>query len=209
MAVRLWSAAACRTSWACKYSSQTAKPWAASSSQQLRQYSIPAKEKDYYAVLDLSPHATHSQIKDAYYKLSMKYHPDRNKNAEEAHQKFTEITEAYSVLGNYELKRRYDKGIFRKEEDSHTEHRRPTRPHTGPVRPKFNFDEFYRNHYGEALRSHQRQAHEKKAAKVRAEEMTVPLNIQRFLIACVATSIFFGGWYITNFRKHDRTKAGY
>lgn len=185
-------------------------PWAASLSHVRRQHTVPAKEKDYYAVLSVSSHATHGQIKDAYYKLSMKYHPDHNKNTEEAHEKFTEITEAYSVLGNYELRRKYDKGIFHREASPHMEHRRPTRPHTGSVRPKFNFDEFYRMHYTEALRRHQRQASEKKAAKERAAETTVPVKMQRFLIACVATSVFLGGWYLAHFRKRDKTtRVGY
>ena len=217
MAVRLSSSVAawrvlCST--ACNHSpsSRTAQPWVASSfqgRQQCRLFTTPVKEKDYYAILNISPNATHGQVKDAYYKLSMTYHPDHNKGSEDAHQKFTEITEAYSVLGKYELRRKYDKGMFHKEETPHTEHRRPSKHHKGTVRPKFNFDEFYRMHYGEALRRHQRQTHEKKAAKDRAEEMTVPTNVQRFLIACVATSIFLGGWYLAFFRKHNRTKVGY
>lgn len=70
------------------------------------------KPKDLYAILNVSPSATQQQVKDSYYKLSMKYHPDRNMGSPQAHQKFTSITEAYSVLGQYDLRRKYDKGIF-------------------------------------------------------------------------------------------------
>lgn len=47
-----------------------------------------------YSVLGLTPKATQSDIKKAYYKLSMQHHPDKNKGSEEAVQKFREITEA-------------------------------------------------------------------------------------------------------------------
>ena len=70
------------------------------------------KPKDLYAVLGVSPAATQQQVKQAYYKLSMKYHPDRNKGTPDAHQKFTELTEAYSILGQYDLRKRYDKRIL-------------------------------------------------------------------------------------------------
>lgn len=79
------------------------------------------KPKDLYATLDVSPSATQQQMKDSYYKLSLKYHPDRNRGSLEAHQKFTELTEAYSVLGQYELRKKYDKGLM---------HQYPGRHHT-------------------------------------------------------------------------------
>lgn len=74
-------------------------------------------KRDLYSVLGLPPKARAADIKNSYYKLSMVYHPDKNKSAEAA-KKFREITEAYEVLGNYRLKRLYDKGdarIFRLE----------------------------------------------------------------------------------------------
>jgi len=70
------------------------------------------KPRDLYAVLDVSPSATQQQVKDAFYKLSLKYHPDRNQGSLEAHQRFTDLTEAYSVLGQYELRKKYDKGLL-------------------------------------------------------------------------------------------------
>lgn len=70
------------------------------------------KPKDLYSTLGVPPSATQQQVKDAYYKLSLKYHPDRNRGSMEAHQKFTQLTEAYSVLGQYELRKKYDKGLY-------------------------------------------------------------------------------------------------
>ena len=71
------------------------------------------KPKDLYSVLEITPSATQQQVKDAYYKLSMKYHPDRNKGSPEAHRKFTDLTEAYSILGQHDLRRKYDKGLLK------------------------------------------------------------------------------------------------
>jgi DnaJ-class molecular chaperone len=65
--------------------------------------------KDYYQILGISRNATAEQIKKAYRKLAMKYHPDRNPGNEKwANEKFKEVNEAFSVLGNPEKKRQYD-----------------------------------------------------------------------------------------------------
>lgn len=67
-----------------------------------------ADKKDYYEVLGVAKDATADQIKSAYRKLAMKYHPDRNPDNPEAKEKFTEISEAYEVLSNPEKRQRYD-----------------------------------------------------------------------------------------------------
>ena len=54
-------------------------------------------EKDYYKILNIQPGATKDEIKKAYYKLSLVYHPDKNKNPE-AEEKFKEISDAYDKL---------------------------------------------------------------------------------------------------------------
>lgn len=51
-------------------------------------------------------------MKSAYYSLSMQYHPDKNKDDLEAAEKFREITAAYEVLGNFRLRKLYDKGMI-------------------------------------------------------------------------------------------------
>ena len=64
-------------------------------------------KRDYYEVLGVSKTASKDQIKDAYRKLALQYHPDRNK-APEAEEKFKEISEAYAVLSDDEKRSQYD-----------------------------------------------------------------------------------------------------
>lgn len=64
--------------------------------------------KDYYEVLGLQKGASDDEIKKAFRKLAIKYHPDKNQGNEEAEAKFKEINEAYQVLSDSEKKARYD-----------------------------------------------------------------------------------------------------
>ena len=64
-------------------------------------------KKDYYEILGVPRNATKEEIKNAYRKLAMKYHPDRNKSPD-AEEKFKEISEAYGVLSDDEKRRQYD-----------------------------------------------------------------------------------------------------
>lgn len=64
--------------------------------------------KDYYAVLGLEKGASDDEIKRAFRKLAVKYHPDKNQGNKEAEEKFKDINEAYQVLSDPEKKARYD-----------------------------------------------------------------------------------------------------
>lgn len=66
-----------------------------------------ADTKDYYEILGVSKNATADEIKKAYRKLALQYHPDRNKT-KEGEAKFKEVTKAYEVLGNAEKRKTYD-----------------------------------------------------------------------------------------------------
>jgi len=55
--------------------------------------------KNYYKILDIDQNASKEEIKKAYYKMALKYHPDKNKDSD-AEEKFKEITEAYDNLYN-------------------------------------------------------------------------------------------------------------
>ena len=65
-------------------------------------------QRDYYEILGVGKTASDSDIKSAYRKLAMKFHPDRNKE-EGAADKFKEATEAYSVLSDADKRARYDR----------------------------------------------------------------------------------------------------
>ena len=65
-------------------------------------------KKDYYEVLELSRTATEAEIKKAYRRMAMKYHPDRNKGDKAAEEKFKEASEAYHVLSDKERRQNYD-----------------------------------------------------------------------------------------------------
>lgn len=64
--------------------------------------------KDYYKILGVSKTATADEIKKAYRKLAVKYHPDKNANDKSAEEKFKEINEANEVLGDPEKRKKYD-----------------------------------------------------------------------------------------------------
>ena len=68
-----------------------------------------ADKRDYYEVLGLQKGATDDEIKKAFRKLAMKYHPDKNPGDKEAEEKFKEINEAYAVLSDPEQKSKYDR----------------------------------------------------------------------------------------------------
>ena len=57
-------------------------------------------KRDYYEILGVDRSASADEIKSAYRKLAMKYHPDRNQGDSEAEEKFKEAAEAYSILGD-------------------------------------------------------------------------------------------------------------
>ncbi len=65
-------------------------------------------QRDYYEVLGVSKEASQDEIKKAYRKKAMKFHPDRNKENSEAEEKFKEASEAYEVLRDQQQRQRYD-----------------------------------------------------------------------------------------------------
>lgn len=64
--------------------------------------------KDYYQTLGVDKKATQSDIKKAYRKLALKYHPDKNEGNAAAEAKFKEVSEAYEVIGDPEKRKKYD-----------------------------------------------------------------------------------------------------
>ena len=66
-------------------------------------------KRDYYEVLGISRSASEQEIKSAYRKLALQYHPDRNPGNDEAEEKFKEAAEAYSVLSDAQKRSQYDR----------------------------------------------------------------------------------------------------
>src|ERR1043166_799845 len=64
---------------------------------------------DFYSILEVQRGASDDEIKGAYRKLAMRYHPDRNNGSKDAEEKFKEITEAYDVLRDPNKRAAYDR----------------------------------------------------------------------------------------------------
>ncbi|MBP1749144.1 MAG: molecular chaperone DnaJ [Deltaproteobacteria bacterium] len=68
-----------------------------------------SRQVDYYEVLNVTREATDEEIKKAYRKLALQYHPDRNPGDRKAEEKFKEINEAYEVLGDIQKRNHYER----------------------------------------------------------------------------------------------------
>src|SRR5690554_1213072 len=68
-----------------------------------------SEKRDYYEVLGVDKSATTSDIKKAYRKLALKFHPDKNPDNAEAEEKFKEAAEAYEVLSDEQKRQQYDR----------------------------------------------------------------------------------------------------
>ena len=66
-------------------------------------------KEDYYDILGISKGASTAEIKKAYRKMAIKYHPDKNPGDSEAEEKFKKSAEAYEVLSNEDKRARYDR----------------------------------------------------------------------------------------------------
>jgi DnaJ-class molecular chaperone len=65
-------------------------------------------EQDYYEILNITPDASVNKIKEAYRKLALEYHPDRQQANQDAHEKMKKINEAYATLSDPIKRREYD-----------------------------------------------------------------------------------------------------
>src|SRR3954470_12962104 len=65
-------------------------------------------KRDFYEILEINKNANADEIKKAYRKMAIKYHPDKNQGDKQAEESFKEAAEAYEVLSNPEKRQRYD-----------------------------------------------------------------------------------------------------
>ena len=123
--------------------------------------------ENYYDLLKVSSKASQEEIKSAYYKISKDYHPDLN-TGQEAKSKFLKINEAYKTLSNIRYRSDYDRELFGShhtnfDEDYKEFLRRKDvfRKRSGGVRTgktsHFDYDEFNRMHYQEAIKQNMRE----------------------------------------------------
>ncbi|XP_073685890.1 uncharacterized protein dnajc30a [Garra rufa] len=147
----------------------------------------------YYDILEVSPTATHAQIKTAYYKQSFIYHPDKNAGSEDAAFMFSQISEAYNVLGNKALRRKYDCGILsqadvqgsskptgRDSSASGQQSRSRHSPSVGAAQQNiFDFDTFIRSHYAEQLKREQEIRQRREKIMRKKEKMAEDIKLGR------------------------------
>ena len=159
-------------------------------------------KKNYYRILGVSPKATQAQIKNAFYKLSLKHHPDKHKGSEESHDRFQEISEAYNVIGNLEERKIYDRELIvdgqLSADQAHAYH-----PPASPSKPRksiYNFDEWTRAHYSRQLNKNQ----QSKWQKVEdLEELNKPkMKVGSFrIIVLAATAVVFAISYYIHLKR--------
>eukprot|EP00041_Stephanoeca_diplocostata_P022987 m.557463 g.557463 ORF g.557463 m.557463 type:complete len:177 (-) comp22189_c3_seq1:176-706(-) len=133
-----------------------------------------SKVVDYYKILEITPRATQQEVKSAYYKQSLQYHPDHNPNDAAAKRKYEAVTEAYAVLGQPHLRNRYDRSVTGITQTVVRDPRMRNQPGRN-VRSAFtgesthyNFNEWYQQHHGEARK--REQVRRKNIEKIRKEQ---------------------------------------
>ncbi|XP_071621766.1 dnaJ homolog subfamily C member 30, mitochondrial [Heliangelus exortis] len=166
---------------------------------------VPRPLRRLYEVLGVPATATAAQIKTAYYEQSFRYHPDRNPGSAAAAASFAAVSEAYRVLGSPVLRRKYDRGLLSPEEVSGAPRPsgRPAAPappppsatataRRGPIPPPFDFDTFYRAHYGEQLEREQELRARRARLRLRREEEAAQGRLGLFSDFSVGIFFFLG-----------------
>lgn len=109
--------------------------------------------EDLYGILGVSKDASQAEIKSAYRKLAMKYHPDRNPGDKVAEEKFKKISAAYNILGDEQKRREYD--TFGSTDNSYNPYGNDQNAYSGNADP---WAEFFRRAQQDAYRRRQQRA---------------------------------------------------
>lgn len=172
-------------------------------SQVVRLYSTKrnAKLKNHYDTLKVSPHATQNEIKSAYYKLTLQYHPDKNKS-EYAKQMFQDISDAYEVLSDHEQRKIYDRSTLLYQQPTvSTTVKRPASFYKDNVYSGsskiYNFDAWTQAHYekqmyaGRLRRQKYEKMKEMDEEHARSKNNSLYLTISAFLFTLTMIAILF------------------
>lgn len=171
--------------------------------------------KSHYEALNISKTATHKEIKDAYYRLSMIYHPDKNKGSEEAAKNFRDITKAYEVLGNVRQRRLYDSGA---DPNQNTSQYNPKRPfetmneQSGVYRTNVRsrdhiFDDWSKAQYTNILREHNvnREKVVRQRINIQYAERQHSYNLLALMVFTSVSILFFILDYLKKLvNEHDK-----
>ncbi|KAJ2025726.1 DnaJ sub C member 30, mitochondrial, partial [Coemansia sp. S610] len=190
----------------------------------------------HYAVLGVPATATHKDIKAAFYKSSMQWHPDRNHGSDEAHKQFLKINEAYSILGNDIKRLAYDKTLLGRRETSapnryqdtafsstgeYSSARRESpgsrysRPestyarysHSGQ-RVKSNFREWERQHYQEMKQRAEGISHHVRESAGKGKYSHTQIAMYQLWELVTAFTIVFGvGWTVSQVNRPQRRRT--
>ena len=165
-------------------------------------------KKNYYRVLGVSPKATQAQIKNAFYKLSLKHHPDKHKGSEESHDKFQEISEAYNVLGNHEERKLYDRELI-VDGQLRAEHAHAYYPQKSPKKPResiYDFDEWTKAHYSKQLNKKQQRRTQKAENKEELSRPKMKIGSFRMIIFGATVVVAIISYYIHGKRLEEDAK---
>ncbi|XP_022695331.1 dnaJ homolog subfamily C member 30-like [Varroa jacobsoni] len=164
------------------------------------------KTKTYYDILQVTEDVSPKDLKAAFYRLSMKLHPDRNMNKADAAEAFRKVSEAYQVLSSPESRQEYDckvlgKTRVQKQAPGNVIIKTRSPPPTGHSHI-YNFDEFYQQHYGAKLR--QDIMYRKQYAQYEAKRDQKPENIPISIWFLAIGFLLIAGWINSFETKPER-----
>lgn len=171
--------------------------------------------KSHYEALKISNTATHKEIKDAYYRLSMIYHPDKNKGCEEAANIFRDITSAYEVLGNARQRKLYDSGANLNKTNTQYNNKKPFETmntkgslyKTKILNREYNFEDWSKAHY-KNIYQRQYEARESITQQKMYKEIVSKQNSYNLITIMMLVTIFLlvGMFEVVNQTTVDRNR---